>query len=404
MLSNSIAPTSTGITYNANDIEFMDLDGSVKKSGMKVSTEAPKPKKPCRTLAKEHRMYIVSLKNYDTFKFHMLKTHADRDTFMAALQEAQGTSFEVLKFNVIRMFLDLENIPFNQPEMYKKIINDFIDYAELDKEVPYTVTINKGSRHLGFSHHVIFGVAILRSNMNNLVKQFRIAYPQYADYVDFRIYTRNRLFRLPGQTGITNERTREALKKAKDTNGAERDLNINPDYNPKTDVHTIMEQCGTPKTDNPYENDFIIQNVIGLQLYDKQWFQVIEDQKKEEEERKEKKAKATKAKQDSEPEPIRDVEPVPDSGTTQIMPGVLTQSTTDVRTVDVPTTPPRRERVPNERAREKKRQEVFYGRFEGKNGETTSLDGLSISTKYIFEELHDLSEFARLTYLYNFYN
>ena len=49
--------------------------------------------------------------------------------------------FEVLKNDILRIFLDIENIETDKPELYRQIIKDFIEYTGLNNDtVKYIIT------------------------------------------------------------------------------------------------------------------------------------------------------------------------------------------------------------------------------------------------------------------------
>ena len=151
---------------------------------------------PCR---------LIAICNYSDFKLRYVKEYHDVEDvkYFILKQNLTGRSvFEVIRTEEHKIFLDLEKIPVSQPDTYQEIIDNFMEFADLNKQkTGYVVTHNKGSSHQGLSYHVIFNVSITKFNLRCLVNQFKEHYPQYKDYVDSTIYTRNRLFRLPEQVG-----------------------------------------------------------------------------------------------------------------------------------------------------------------------------------------------------------
>ena len=242
--------------------------------------QQPKKRCPYKKISSNYQINIISLTDYDKFSFKGIVKIENREQLINIMENKDnGSSFEVLSSGVLRIFLDLENIPIDKPQLYKEIIIMFIKYAQLEEDTPYTVTINKGSRHLGLSYHVIFAKVTTRTVLKNLVANFRKDNPEYKHYVDGIIYTPNRLFRLPGQYGILNTRTRKLVKEAKEDIEFAKSKDVNYNYTQYNDIHEVYEQCGKNKTNNPYENDFIIQNIIGIPPYTYTWEAVEQEVK-----------------------------------------------------------------------------------------------------------------------------
>lgn len=238
-------------------------------------------------------MYYTSITKYYEYSHNSTKYTHSRADIETDICDDKNTTFEVLRNNYMRIFLDIENVPItitssiegvmgeqllnhidvNDDSIMQSIVRDFITFADLRSDIGYVVTKNIGSHHLGLSYHVIFSVATLRDNLKNLVMNFKKEYPQYNDYVDHSIYTRNRLFRLPEQKGLP-QRTKDIDALEPDMiNKLTFDANIKKWLN-TTDVHHIHIVTGRALTDDPYEIDYLIQNINACVCYDKVWLPI----------------------------------------------------------------------------------------------------------------------------------
>lgn len=112
-----------------------------------------------------------------------------------------GTTFEVLEKNMVRMYLDVEKIPREREDMIEKIIHDWCALCGIPEK--YALTENLGSHHPGLSYHVYFPFKTWKFNIVCGIRQLKVAHPEYRNFIDEGVYDRNRLFRLPYQIGIT---------------------------------------------------------------------------------------------------------------------------------------------------------------------------------------------------------
>ena len=192
-------------------------------------------------------MSVVQLEEYfNEYRYYNVKQCMTvKELEMLAEKDSTLSTFEVISTPLTKIFLDLENIPTDKDIMYEKIIEDFMEYVGLKIDlVPYVVTINTHSHHPGLSYHVIISAITTMDNIRNMVNNFINDHKQYADYIDNKIYTRNRLFRLPLQHGI----------KSKGRNN-----NISPDYNIHDDMHHILAIKNFDNEDNYHL--FVIQYI-----------------------------------------------------------------------------------------------------------------------------------------------
>lgn len=143
---------------------------------------------------------ICLTEGYETARSNKYVEYPDVASFQDKLDDPTVCVLEVLTNRMRRLYLDIEYIPTDQPDLITDIITAFITFMEFDEDIQYCITKNEHSaQHEGLSYHVIFSVAMDYRSMLKCVKTFHKAYPQYEEYVDDNVYTLNRLFRLPEQ-------------------------------------------------------------------------------------------------------------------------------------------------------------------------------------------------------------
>ena len=193
---------------------------------------------------------VVSIAAYNEFKKRNIDTVYSINELEAYMELAQSNSkscFEILRSDILRIYLDMENIPTENTELYKQIITDFMEYAGLNKDTTeYVVTFNPCSHHNGLSYHVIFHVLTTLGNLKNLVQNFKSHYKAYMTYIDDSVYTCLRLFRLPGQRGCP----------------CPEKYITNPNYDNAKDEHQIHETHFTDSTHKYMLQDCVIQHIV----------------------------------------------------------------------------------------------------------------------------------------------
>ena len=113
---------------------------------------------------------------------------------------------EVLTNAKRRIYLDIECIPNDKPEMINDIVTSFIAFMQLPSDTKYTLTMNAASaNHSGLSYHVILPYAMDYLLLKRCVAAFKVKHPEYEKYVDQSVYSHNRLFRLPEQGKPTGQ-------------------------------------------------------------------------------------------------------------------------------------------------------------------------------------------------------
>ena len=152
----------------------------------------------------------VKIQNYyennTSFQCNSLKEFIE---IINKYKNSEYSILEKLESDTIRFFMDIENIPFDQPNLIISIINDFIKFYNIPEN--YAYTLNEKSNHYGLSYHVYFPFKVSKTRFGDktiykLIQTFLSKHPQYYTYVDVSVYTKNRLFRVIGSCdpGITN--------------------------------------------------------------------------------------------------------------------------------------------------------------------------------------------------------
>lgn len=109
--------------------------------------------------------------------------------------------FEVLENNIRRVYFDIENVPRDEEELIYDMIEDLAEFIGIDSN-NYALTLNTGSHHPGLSYHLTFPFKTYALNILNLIRQFKLKYPKYINYIDECVYNNKRLFRTPNQYGL----------------------------------------------------------------------------------------------------------------------------------------------------------------------------------------------------------
>ena len=130
-------------------------------------------------------------------EFMVLANHqADTNNNNNEIHDNKNYSIlEILTSNNVRMYFDIENIP-NENIIFN-IIDDIKKYANLNCD--YALTQNNNSRHDGLSYHLYFPVQTTKNDIYNFIKYLHFKTNNiYFNYIDYRVYSFNRLFRIVG--------------------------------------------------------------------------------------------------------------------------------------------------------------------------------------------------------------
>lgn len=115
--------------------------------------------------------------------------------------------FEIINKPNINLFLDVEYVPRDNKygihyiyHLYANLLNALYGDNEIKSDIMFKslITINKKSKHPGYSYHVYTPIVVSFSDIRNYILYFISEYPEYGKYIDASVYTKNRLFRVPG--------------------------------------------------------------------------------------------------------------------------------------------------------------------------------------------------------------
>lgn len=203
----------------------------------------------------------IAYVNIDSFKRASRKNYQHCSSikeFMEIVKSNEATPnfaiYELLNNDFRRLYFDIENIPFDKPELINSLIKDLAEFIGIDSN-EYGLTLNIGSHHPGLSYHLTFPYKSHAKNILNLIRNFKLQYKDYREYIDECVYNSNRLFRVPNQYGILDnfDRNDEIYGNFEGRNQA----NPPTGYDKMKDVHRIVK--------GKFE-DMIIQNMAGLPM------------------------------------------------------------------------------------------------------------------------------------------
>lgn len=125
------------------------------------------------------------------------------------------SKYEVLSNRVRKIHLDIENVPFDQPDLINKIpadLNEFFRFKapeQMKTNMQFVLTLNTGSpTHEGLSYHLIcYTHSMDVNNLKGIITEFvNTKYGEvYKPYIDIVIYSKIRLFKLPYFIGVHKE-------------------------------------------------------------------------------------------------------------------------------------------------------------------------------------------------------
>ena len=129
------------------------------------------------------------------------------------LISTSGKVYETLLTNPVKLFIDIDGIPKNEPNIIYEFISKFIIFMNKIFNInitKYALTKNEGSiNHAGLSYHVYFPEYYVdKIHMLKFILLKFIEYDtsnKFYDYIDGCIYHFNRLFRCPNQYNASIE-------------------------------------------------------------------------------------------------------------------------------------------------------------------------------------------------------
>ena len=111
---------------------------------------------------------------------------------------------EVLENLNRKIYFDIEKI--DKPDLIYEIINELIKFYETKglTDIKYILTLNESSPHEGYSYHLIFwNYACNYLELKESLKEFmHITNNKYNAFIDLRVYSNKRLFKLPYNYGV----------------------------------------------------------------------------------------------------------------------------------------------------------------------------------------------------------
>lgn len=133
------------------------------------------------------------------------KMYTSVDETMEDLLDETTSTLEVLTSSRRKIYLDIENIPYEQDNLIYEIIDKFTSLINIDKD-NYCLTYNSNStQHAGRSYHVIFPYAMIHTDMRMLIRIFKKLNTDYKNIIDETVYNMKRLFRLPLNGKVTGK-------------------------------------------------------------------------------------------------------------------------------------------------------------------------------------------------------
>lgn len=156
--------------------------------------------------------YFAFEKSYRERKRNNHSTTENIDEFEELLSR-NGKVYEVLLDLPAKLFIDIDGVPKDKPNLVYEFIDDFKKFMKSEFHVninKYALTKNEGSTsHAGLSYHVYFPefyvekIYVLKHILLRFVKYD--SERKYYDYLDGCIYHYNRLFRCPNQYNASRE-------------------------------------------------------------------------------------------------------------------------------------------------------------------------------------------------------
>lgn len=106
--------------------------------------------------------------------------------------------YESVNTQIRRFYVDIDKIPMTDSNLIFIIISALINFFKFDKFIQYSLTKNHLSKDNYYSYHLFFPIKIDKINLRNGLCKFVMLHPQFQEYIDLAVYTRNtQLFRLP---------------------------------------------------------------------------------------------------------------------------------------------------------------------------------------------------------------
>ena len=154
--------------------------------------------------SRQVKITIVHLK--ESYRENKSQNYINYDDIQSALPDIMNSetcSLEVLSQPKRKIYMDVENIPFDKTNVIYDIVNKFSSFMKIPTD-GYCLTYNKNStQHLGLSYYIILPYVMSVDDMKKSVLLFKTLNPEYEHYIDASVYSVLRLFRLPMNGKVT---------------------------------------------------------------------------------------------------------------------------------------------------------------------------------------------------------
>lgn len=152
----------------------------------------------------QSQLVIVNLKtSYRENKSTNYRMFKDIESAMSEIMDKSTCTLEVLSAPIRRIYLDVENIPTDKPEIIEQLITKLKAFLHIP-DCKECLTHNKNStQHSGLSYHVILPYKMHIDMMKKMILYFKELNPEYEKFIDPSVYSRLRLMRLPYNAKVT---------------------------------------------------------------------------------------------------------------------------------------------------------------------------------------------------------
>lgn len=116
--------------------------------------------------------YIAIQNNFSEFKTENVKTAklSPNNNHLEFDGEIAGSVFELLEKDECRVYVDIEKIPLDKPDLIKDIVTKLGQFIGIKRYNFCAITKNIGSHHEGLSYHVYFPYKSPKTNIYNMIR------------------------------------------------------------------------------------------------------------------------------------------------------------------------------------------------------------------------------------------
>ena len=161
------------------------------------------------TISEKFEQFEVDIQDYilimpirfsfyeNDFKNYQLLTIPE---FYKIMKNPELSRYEVLINDDIKVFIDYDEIPYDDTVSIHELIRDFKEFTGLTDDP--VLTMNTESKHYSKSYHLFFNYKINRILMKNIIAKFIEKYPKHAPKIDIGVYPSGyQTLRMPYQRG-----------------------------------------------------------------------------------------------------------------------------------------------------------------------------------------------------------